>query len=122
GLFYIFRLFVYHVKYREKEELAKVYSVMEWKLIYMIMHPAFFLTFAFGFAMAIVRPGLLTEGWFGLKLLFVAVLSAYHFFCGHVHKRFARGDFFLSEKACRAINEVPTVLLIVIVILVIVRP
>lgn len=122
GLFYIFRLFVYHVMHREKREMAAVYQTMEWKLIYIIMHPAMMLTFVFGIGMVVLNPGLLHEGWFHLKLTAVILLTAYHFLAGWVQKQFAKGRYVFTEKACRVINEVPTVLLIVIVILVILKP
>lgn len=122
GLFYIFRLFIYHQKYREKTDLAKIYTVMEWKLLYMLMHPAIFMTYATGMAMSMVRPDLLNEAWMGLKLLGVALLTVYHVYCAHVYKRFARGEFILSEAACRTINQAPIVLLIVIMILTVIRP
>ncbi len=122
GLFYIFRLFVYHAKYRDQANLCQAYQVMERKLLYMIMHPAMLLTILFGGLLISLNPAVLRAPWFHLKLLAVAGLIGYQIFCGVVAKRFARGDFFLSERACRFLNEVPTVLLIVIVIMVVVKP
>jgi putative membrane protein len=122
GLFYIFRLFVYHAKFRDKPEMREAYTLMERKLLYMIMHPAMALTILFGFLLIVQNPSLLQAHWFHAKLLLVFLLVCYQVFCGITHKRFARGDFFLSEKQCRMINEVPTFLLIAIVILVVVKP
>lgn len=122
GLFYIFRLFVYHVKYKNEPKLCEVYSVMEYKLLYMIMHPAMTLTFIFGIWMLVLNPSLLQMHWLHAKLGLVLGLMAYQLFCGITRRRFAKGDFFLTEKQCRLINEIPTVLLIAIVILVIIRP
>ena len=68
------------------------------------------------------EPGHFTGGWLHAKLLSVVFLIGYHHLAMHTRKRFARGDFYLSEKACRMINEVPTLLLIAIVILVVLKP
>lgn len=122
GLFYIFRLFVYHVKHRDNPEMARAYGEMERKLLYMIMHPAMLMTILFGLLLISQNPAVLRAPWFHLKLGLVLLLIAYQIFAGITQKRFARGDFFLSERACRIINEVPTVVLIAIVILTVVKP
>jgi putative membrane protein len=122
GLFYIFRLFVYHAKFKDKPEMREAYVVMERKLLYIIMHPAMALTILFGFLLIAQNPALLQAHWLHAKLLLVFLLAAYQVFAGITHKRFERGDFFLSEKACRMINEAPTLLLIAIVILAVVKP
>lgn len=122
GLFYIFRLFVYHVRHRSNTSLASVYATMEYRLIFFISHPAMALTIGLGIAMLVLSPAWLTQGWMHTKLLLVALLIGYQIFAGRVHKRFARGDYFLSERACRLINEVPTLLLIAIVLLAVLKP
>ena len=122
GLFYIFRLFVYHVKYRDQENMRLAYVQMERKLLYIIMHPAMLLTVLLGILLIALNPAVLRAPWFHVKLLAVLGLIGYQIFAGITAKRFARGDFFLSEKACRLINEVPTLLLILIVIMVVVKP
>ncbi len=122
GLFYIFRLFVYHAKHKDEENMRRAYSLMERKLLYVIMHPAMLLTILFGVLLISMNPSVLRAPWFHVKLLGVAGLIGYQIFAGIVAKRFGRGDFFLSERACRFINEIPTVLLFVIVIMVVVKP
>jgi putative membrane protein len=122
GLFYIFRLFVYHVKHKTNLEMATAYSVMERKLLYIIMHPAMFLTILFGILLIIENPSVLRAGWFHAKLGLVLLLICYQILAGITHKRFVQGNYWLSEKACRIINEVPTILLILIVILAVVKP
>lgn len=122
GLFYIFRLFVYHAKYRDQANMRQAYALMERKLLYVIMHPAMLLTLLLGVLLIALNPPVLRAPWFHAKLLGVAGLIGYQIFAGITAKRFARGDFFLSERACRFINEVPTLLLIAIVILVVVKP
>lgn len=122
GLFYIFRLFVYHAKYRDQANMREAYALMERKLLYIIMHPAMLLTLLLGIMLIALNPSVMQAPWFHAKLLGVVFLIGYQIFAGITAKRFARGDFFLSEKACRMINEVPTLLLIAIVILVVVKP
>ncbi len=122
GLFYIFRLFVYHVKHKDNASMAEAYSVMEKKLLYAISHPAMALTLGFGIWMLILNPSLMKQTWLHAKLGAVALLIAYQIFSGITFKRFKKGDYFLSEKACRWINEVPALLLIVIVLLVVLKP
>ncbi len=122
GLFYIFRLFVYHVKYQNNPELCQAYSQMERKLLYIIMHPAMLVTILLGLLLISQNPVVLSAPWFHLKLLLVVVLIAYQIFAGMTQKRFARGDFFLSEKACRIINEIPTLVLIGVVLLAVIKP
>jgi protoporphyrinogen IX oxidase len=108
GLFYIFRLFVY--------------VVMERRLLFGIMHPAMFFTLAFGFTLLVKNPEFLQHGWIHAKLLAIFGLIGYQAYAGYVRRRMAHGIYPLSEKACRIINEVPTVLLIVIVLLAVLRP
>lgn len=122
GLFYIFRLFVYHRHFKDQENMTRAYATMERKLIYVIMHPAMLFTILLGVLLIAMNPSVLRAPWFHVKLLGVAGLIGYQIFAGIVAKRFARGDFFLSEKACRFINEVPTLLLFLIVIMVVVKP
>lgn len=122
GLFYIFRLFVYHAKYQEEAKLAQAYTVMERKLLYIIMHPAMLLTLIFGGLLITLDPGILKAPWFHGKLAMVLGLIGYQILAGITHQRFARGDFYLNEKQCRLINEIPTLCLIGIILLVVLKP
>ncbi|MFO1519677.1 MAG: protoporphyrinogen oxidase HemJ [bacterium] len=122
GLFYVFRLFVYHVKFRDKPGMAEAYVLMERKLLYMIMHPSMLGTIAFGATLLYLNPDLLQMHWLHAKLGFVLLLMGYQFFAGATHRKFKKGNYFLSEKACRVINEVPALLLIAIVLLVVLKP
>lgn len=122
GLFYIFRLFVYHVKHRERPGMAEAYAEMERKLMRIIMDPAMLVTTVLGVWLLAQNPGFLKQGWMHAKLSAVLLLIGYHVFAGITRRRFARGDYFLSERACRFINEAPTLLLIFIVIMVVVKP
>ncbi|BAH40891.1 MAG TPA: protoporphyrinogen oxidase HemJ [Gemmatimonas aurantiaca] len=122
GLFYIFRLFVYHVQQREQPAVVATLEVMEHRLMRVIMAPAMIVAVTMGAWMLVKQPALLRMPWMHMKLGAVFFLLGYHGFASYTRKRLARGDYFLSERACRAFNEVPTLLLIIIVIAVIVRP
>lgn len=116
GLFYMFRLFVYHVENQEKPEVVEVLTTMARKLYKIITVPAMVVTFVFGFAMVALNPGLFSQGWFHVKLLLVLLLAGYTGYIGKTRKRFARGDLFLTSKQCRLINEIPTFFLLVTIL------
>ena len=78
--------------------------------------------FVFGVWLIFLNPALLKQVWFHSKLSGVLVLIAYQIFAGVVRRKFSQGNFFLSERACRIINEVPTLLLIGIVIFAVTKP
>jgi putative membrane protein len=122
GLFYIFRLYVYHVENKDEPILAKQFQVMEYRLYRYICWPAAISTLVFGIAMVTQATYLLSLRWFWVKLAAVFVLFGYHFLSGKVQRDFAAGNYWLTSRQCRMINEVPTLLLFVIVIMVIVRP
>lgn len=122
GLFYIFRLFVYHVENKDKPDVTSTLEVMEKKLMFLIMFPAMTLTLVFGFWMLGKNPELMKQGWIHAKLTLVLLLVIYHHYAVYVRKKFLKKEFFLSSKACRIINEVPTICLILIIILAVLRP
>ncbi len=122
GLFYIFRLYVYHVQHRDNRSITANLEIMERRLIRAIMTPAMVVAIGLGITMLVQQPALLRQPWMHAKLGAIVLLLGYHGLASWTRKRFAAGDYVLSEKACRYINEVPTLLLFVIVIAVIVRP
>lgn len=122
GLFYIFRLYVYHTENQDKNEITTVLSVMERKLYYYIMWPAMVFTVIMGVTMFVMNPGLLYLGWIRIKLLVLLFLFGYHFYSGYVRREFASGNVFLTSKQCRLINEVPTLILFIIIPLAIIKP
>ncbi len=122
GLFYIFRLFVYHVQQRSEPSVVATLTVMERRLLKAIMLPAAVVSVAMGTTMLVMQPALLQLPWMHAKLGAVGLLIGYHAFAARVYRRFSVGDYILTETQCRYWNEVPTLLLFVIVIAVIVRP
>ena len=123
GLFYIFRLFVYHVENRGNEAVTAVLEVMERRLYRGICWPAMVITTLFGVLLWTQNlAGYLTTGWFKVKLVALLALFAYHFYSGRVRKQLAAGRYPLTSKQCRMLNEVPTVLLILIVVMAVVKP
>ena len=119
GLFYLPRLFVYHVENITNPEMSSVFQKMEYKLLKIIMNPAMILTWVFGLAL-IHYVGF--ELWLFLKIIFVVLLSAFHMYLGKIRKSLESNYREYTSKYLRIINELPTVLLILIVILVVVRP
>jgi len=122
-LFYLPRLFVYHAENKDNKEFVKIVKIMEKRLFYAIGIPAFVITLITGLSMIFMNPELFKSGgWLHAKLTLVAVLIAYFFHNEYVRRKFERDECEKSGKFFRIYNEIPTVLLILIVILVIVRP
>jgi len=123
GLFYIFRLYVYHVENKDKPEITSLLEVMERRLYRGICWPALVWTTILGVWLFFLAPSqYLARTWFQLKLVGLVGVFAYHFYSGKVRRDLAAKRFTLTSKQCRMINEIPTVLLIVIVILAVVEP
>jgi putative membrane protein len=122
GLFYLFRLFVYHAENREQAVVVALLKTMAYRLYFYITWPAMVGTLFFGFGLLAINPGYLQFGWMRAKLALVLCLVIYHFFCGGVRRRFQHDQVFLSSRACRLLNEVPTPLLIGIILLAVLRP
>ena len=92
------------------------------RLYRIIMTPAMVATFAFGLAMLALNPGYLRLPWLLVKLVLVLLLAGHHFYAGYVRRRFAADDVFLTPRQCRMRNEVPTLFLVAIVLLAVLRP
>lgn len=123
GLFYIFRLYVYHVENAAKPEVTALLEVMERRLYRGICWPAMIFTTAFGTLLWARMPAqYLAQPWFQVKLLGLAGLFAYHFYSGKVRKDLAAGRCRLTSRQCRMINEAPTVVLFLVVIMAVVKP
>ncbi|SKA35460.1 protoporphyrinogen oxidase HemJ [Consotaella salsifontis] len=121
GLFYLPRLFVYHTEAGARTPQSETFKVMEEKLLRVIINPAMIATWMTGLWIGWSMYGLMA-GWLHAKLLLVVLLSGYHGFLSASRKRFARDENTKSSKYWRMMNEVPTVLMIIIVILVVVKP
>ncbi len=120
GLFYLPRLYVYHADATDAISTQR-FEIME-RLLFAIMTIGAAAAVFFGLAMLIASPGYLAMGWLKLKLLFVALLIAYHVYCYKLLRDFANQSNRRSAKWYRGFNEVPSLLLIVIVILAVVKP
>jgi putative membrane protein len=121
GIFYLPRLFVYHAGVEPDTETAATFQVMERRLYRAIMTPAMIAAWAAGLTMAIAGQ-LWTAPWFLAKLVLVVVMTGFHFWLGARQRDFAAGRNRLSSRDYRIANEVPTLLVIAIVILAIVKP
>jgi len=122
GLFYLVRLFVYHAEASEREEPAQTilkaqYEIMEKRLYHIITMPGMVVTVAMAIGLISTEPEILKSGWLHIKLGLVALLLGYHFYCGRIMKRLASGECNWTGQQFRALNEAPTVLLVVIVLL-----
>ena len=122
GLFYLPRLFVYHAEKGEVSELSATFEVMELRLLRAIMNPAMIATWLFGLAL-VFTPGLVdwTALWPWTKGAAVLAMTWFHHWLGRRRKAFAEGHNQLSGRHYRMMNEVPTVLMMIIVISVVVR-
>ncbi|MFN9630720.1 MAG: protoporphyrinogen oxidase HemJ [Cyanobacteriota bacterium] len=124
GLFYLVRLFIYH---REAEELdpplrqafQDQYGLMERRLANIITTPGMVVAVAMAIGLLSVQPGWLREGWLHAKLAVVALLVAYHAFCYRLMGQLRQGICGWSPKQLRALNELPTLLLVAAVLLVV---
>lgn len=124
GLFYLPRLFVHHTEQIETgSQTDKVFQMMEEKLLRIIMNPAMIVTWICGIWLA-VTPGIIDWGaiWPWVKMVAILGMTWFHMWLAKRRKTFVRGENDLSGKKYRIMNEVPTVLMIIIVVSVVVKP
>ena len=119
ALFYLPRLFVYHAKHNDEKLLSSVFKVMESRLYGVIANPAMIVVWLSGIYLVYVQGN---QFWLNLKIFFVFLMTIYHFFLFYALKRFKDDLNDYSERFFRIINEVPTVLVIIIVGLVVFKP
>ena len=123
GLLYLPRIFVYHVENKGSLETCEIFKVMERKLYNYIMMPAMILSWIFGLLLiGSIGFDQMTNKWLQIKLFLVIVLTAYHFFLGVCLKKFSLDLNTYSSRFYRIFNEVPTILLILIVFIVVFKP
>ena len=122
GLLYLPRIFVYHSE-NNNEIITTVFKTMERKLFYYIMTPAMILSWLFGLVL-IHEVGFvqLSSLWLQLKLILVLILTGYHFYLGVLLNKFKQDQNQKSSKFYRYINEIPTLLLILIIFVVVFKP
>ena len=123
GLLYLPRIYVYHSQNNDKQLVSDVFKVMEKKLFFYIMTPAMVFSWIFGLLL-IHEIGFeqLGQKWMILKLVFVTILTVYHFYLGRILVQFKQDTNKHSHKYYRFINEIPTLLLILIIFVVIFKP
>ena len=123
GLLYLPRIFVYHTENQEERQINKVFKIMEFKLYNYIMMPAMILSWIFGLILiGSIGFEQLHSTWLIIKLTLVVVLTIYHFFLGNCLNKFKNDENKYSSRFFRIFNEIPTILLILIVFIVVFKP
>ena len=123
GLLYLPRIFVYHAQNSSEKKTSEIFKTMERKLFFYIMTPAMILSWIFG-VILIYSIGFQQIGqtWMILKIVFVIILTLYHFYLGNILSQFKMDQNIHTHKFYRIINEIPTLLLILIVFVVVFKP
>ena len=123
GLLYLPRIFVYHVENKEKKQAIEIFEVMEKRLYFYIMRPAMILTWLFGIILVYLNGvEIFSQLWMQLKIVLVILLSVYNDYLGKCLLSLKNNSNTKSAKFFRIINEIPTVMLILIVFMVIFKP
>ena len=123
GLLYLPRIFVYHAENSDHRKISDVFKIMEKKLYFYIMTPAMILSWLFGIALLhYLGIDQALQFWLKAKILLVVILTLYHLYLGKCLKDFAIDINKRSSKFFRIFNEVPTILLILIIFVVIFKP
>jgi protoporphyrinogen IX oxidase len=123
GLLYLPRIFVYHVENEKKKQATDIFEVMEKKLFYYIMIPSMILTWLFGIILVYLNGlEIVFQLWIQLKFVLVILLSIYNEYLGRCFYSLKNNTNIKSAKYFRILNEIPTLLLILIVFIVIFKP
>ena len=123
GLLYLPRIFVYHVENLEKKEAIEIFKIMERRLYFYIMRPAMIATWLFGVILIYINGlDIFSQLWMHIKLALVIFLTIYHEYLGICLKSFKLKTNTKTPKFFRIINEVPTIILILIIFIVIFKP
>ena len=122
GLLYLPRLYVYHNDKKHLSDLDTTFLLMEYRLLSYIMNPSLIVTYVLGAVLVFENIYLLSENYFLLKLLLVLLLTLFHIYLSSLYKDFKKGYRYKTTKFYRIINEIPTILMIAIILLVIVKP
>lgn len=123
GLLYLPRLYVYHAGAPSGSNRAAMLEIMERRLLRGIMAPAVVLTYGFGLTL-LATPGVVDwhRGWIYTKLVLVALLTVFHLLLAHWRRDFLSGRFSHTARFYRMVNEIPTVLMLAIVLLAVAKP
>ena len=123
GLLYLPRIFVYHAENNTEKNTSEIFKIMERRLMFYIMTPAMILSWFFGIFLILINEISITLNlWVQTKLFLVVLLTIYHLFLGYYLRKFALDENKKSAKFFRIINEIPTILLILIVFVIIYKP
>ena len=121
GLFYLPRIYVYHSSEERKSKSYKTFIIMEKKLLRYIMNPSFIITYVTGTAL-IIKTEQFYEIWFFSKFILVLLMSIFHMYCAKIRRDFEQKRNIKTENFFRVINEVPTILFVLIVLTVVFKP
>lgn len=126
GLFYLVRMFVYHAESADKpesirEDWKKQYTAMQWRVYKIICNPAMMITWTCGILMLVNTPAFLEQGWMQVKLVFLVLLTAYHLYCKGIISKQESGKTTFTSFQFRLLNELPTLFLVTIVLLAVVK-
>jgi protoporphyrinogen IX oxidase len=122
GMFYLPRLFVYHTRLKIGSEASKMFKEMERKLMRIIINPAMCASWIFGLALSFGQDSWHSGGWFYVKFLAVLILSGFHGSLSSWRRAFEKDMNVKPEKFFRLVNEVPTILMMIVVFMVILKP
>lgn len=122
GMFYLPRLYVYHTRLEVGSDASELFKEMERKLLRIIINPAMMATWIFGLALSFGQDSWNAGGWFYIKFAAVILMSGFHGYLSKWRRAFHRDQNEHDEKFFRMVNEVPTILMIIIVFMVILKP
>lgn len=122
GMLYLPRLYVYHADAAPGSDKSETFKVMERRLLRAIINPAMIATFLFGILMIVANPAVMQSGWMHAKLGLVVIMTAFHGLFSRWRKQFERDQNTRPAKFYRWWNEAPTVAMIAIILLAVVKP
>ena len=122
GLLYLPRLYVYHNETKNNSDMDTTFLKMEYRLYNYIMNPALLVSFLLGLYLFYENKYLLYENYFLIKFFLVLILMLFHLYLNSLYKDFKKGYRNKKTKFYRIINEIPTILMILIILLIIVKP
>ena len=122
GLFYLPRLFVYHSMVEKYSLRSETFKIMEKRLLNIIMYPSMFFSWFFGIYLIYKNMDLIYFHWFWIKIISVVIMTVFQFYCSKIVHLFEKDMCDNTDKFFRILNEIPTVLLVIIVFMVTIQP